>query len=176
MKAVQSNCREAKVKGGSAGRPLRCRDNAVETIDSLIGEHATLRVLASQIGKSLGPRTGTGWDDLAFGALTDFGAARRLFADALKAHEEKEERVISALVSRCDDHRAELEPVIEKAHASLNALMAMLDAVSSACDGKHIHAVRTVAERLREELEAHLAYEEKVLFPLLSKYPCDSHP
>ena len=138
-------------------------------IDSLVEEHATLRRLAERIERSLGPQTGVGWDDLAAGELTGFCEAQRLFSDVIREHEEREERVIDDLLRSRADDRAELAPVIEGAHASLNALMALLGTVSGVCDGTHVHAVRSIAQRLREELEIHLAYEEKVLFPLLRR-------
>ena len=65
--------------------------------------------------------------------------------------------------------RDELEPAIRRAHVSLDGMTALLRTLSNICDGTHVYAVRTMTERLNEELEAHLRYEEKVLFPLLRR-------
>ena len=70
-----------------------------------------------------------------------------------------------------EDEREQLEPVIQRAHVSLDGMTALLRTLSEICDGTHMYAVRTMAERLHEELEAHLTYEENVLFPLLRSGP-----
>jgi iron-sulfur cluster repair protein YtfE (RIC family) len=143
----------------------------VDKIDSLIEEPATLRRLVDRIEQALGGQMGVGWDDCLCGDMSRFCAAQLAFQDRLKEHEAKEERLIGALLRCREAERAELEPVIERAHASLDGTLALLHTLSRICDGEHVYAVRTMAGRLREELEAHLTHEEKVLFPLLRGRP-----
>ena len=143
----------------------------MDKIDSMIKEHATLRRLADSIVMSLGAQTGVGWDDCTDCEMTNFFSAQRVFQDMLAEHEASEERVLHAFLRRRKSENAELEPVLHRAHASLNGMTALLRTLSNVCDGEHVYAVRTMAERLREELETHLTYEEKVLFPLLRRNP-----
>ncbi len=147
------------------------RGGFVDKIDSLIEEHAKLRRLANRIVRSLGTQTGVGWDDCAGCEMTSFFSAQRLFQEVLADHEAREERVLKVLLRHREIESAELEPVLHRAHVSLDGMTALLRTLSNVCDGKHVYAVRTMADRLSEELDVHLTYEEKVLFPLLRRSP-----
>lgn len=146
----------------------------MDEINSLIEEHLTLRRLADRIELALGDKAGVGWDDCLCGDMAVFREAQRVFQDFLKNHESREERLIGAILGGRHDEYAELEPVIERAHSSLDRTLALLGALSRVCDGRHVYAVRMAAGRLRGELEAHLTYEEKVMFPLLRR--CSERP
>ena len=63
--------------------------------------------------------------------------------------------------------RSELEAEVERAHKTLNDLTALLQTAATLCTEGRVHQLRAITERVREELETHLEYEEKVLFPLL---------
>ena len=139
----------------------------MDTIDSLIEEHATLRRLAGEIEKAVGAQNGVGWDDRASCETTALRAAQRRFQDELKAHEAREERVVDAMLRDREREREQLEPAVRRAHVALDGLTALLRTLAGICDGTHVHAVRTAAERLHEELNAHLEYEERVVLPLL---------
>jgi iron-sulfur cluster repair protein YtfE (RIC family) len=139
----------------------------MDEIDEVIQEHAELRRLAGEIEKTIGPQRGVGWDDRVFADLPALRAAQGRFQAALQAHEAKEDRVIHAGLRRRAAEREELETQVEKAHRTLDSMSELLHTLFSLCDGTHVHAIRCVSERLRQELEAHLEYEEKVLFPLL---------
>lgn len=143
----------------------------MDKIDSLIQEHATLRRLADRIVRSLGTQRGVGWEDCTDCEMTSFFSAQRVFQDMLAEHEAREERILGALLRHRETGSADLEPILHRAHASLNGMTALLRTLSNVCDGRHVYAVRTMAERLRDELERHLTYEEKVLFPFLRRSP-----
>jgi iron-sulfur cluster repair protein YtfE (RIC family) len=141
----------------------------MDNIESLIEEHATLRRLASEIGKAIGAQHGVGWDDRTSYEPQSLCMAQQRFHDELKKHEAREESVIDEMLRDREAERVELEPEIRRAHDSLDGMAALLRTLSTVCDGTHVYAVRTVAERLNEELQAHLAHEEQVLFPLLRR-------
>jgi iron-sulfur cluster repair protein YtfE (RIC family) len=141
----------------------------VDNIDSLIEEHATLRRLAGEVEKAIGTQHGVGWDDQTSCEMPAFCAAQSRFQTELKKHEAKEDRVIDEMLQGREAEREQLEQAIRRAHVSLDGMTALLRTLSGVCDGTHVYAVRTMAERLHEELESHLTYEEKVLFPLLRR-------
>lgn len=139
----------------------------MDEIKRLVEEHAALRRLAADIGGALGGPSGVGWNDRLEGSFDAFRAAQRAFQERFASHEAGEERVIAAFLRAKPGERADLEPVIERAHASLKRAIALLETLSCVCDGTHVRAVRLAAARLQDELEAHLSYEEDVLFPVL---------
>jgi iron-sulfur cluster repair protein YtfE (RIC family) len=141
----------------------------MENIKSLIEEHAALRRLMKGIESVIGAQRGVGWDDQAFCEMAALRAAQQRFHDELKDHEIKEERLIDAMLRDCPAERTALEASIRRTHVSLEGMTALLGTLSGICDGTHVYAVRTMAERLREDLEAHLKYEEDVLFPYLAR-------
>lgn len=141
------------------------------TIDSLLEEHALLRRLAEAIEKSIGVKQGVGWDDRMSCETTILRASIERFYDVLREHEKKEDRVIDKILCDCRGNRETVEAEIAKAHVSLNEMTILLSSLFAVCDGAHMYAVRNAAERLKSELEAHLTYEEKVVFPLLSRRP-----
>lgn len=122
-----------------------------------------------EIEKANGTRRGPGRNERVSYDMKALRAMQERFQKNLKAHEAEEERLIGARLRRRGAERMELEPVIERAYASLDGMTALLRSLSAICEGEQVYAVKTVASRLRQELEAHLAYEEKVLFPLLRR-------
>jgi iron-sulfur cluster repair protein YtfE (RIC family) len=139
----------------------------MDDVDLLIREHAALRLLAAEIEKTIGPQREVGWDDRSDFKSAALQSASGRFHLELKAHEAKEDRVIARRSRGRDAGREELGSAIDKAHASLDEMDRLLSVMAGLYDGTHAHAVRTVAAELRRELEAHLEYEENVLFPLL---------
>lgn len=133
----------------------------MDELSKLIREHAELRRMAERVVRLIGPQRGVGWEDQCCCDLSALRAALGDFSCKLSAHEEKEERFIEGC------RVPEMGPWIEESHASLNRLMVLLRATLAASDGVHMHSIRTVASRISDELDAHLVYEEKVLFPLL---------
>jgi iron-sulfur cluster repair protein YtfE (RIC family) len=120
-----------------------------------------LRRLAAQVEAAVGAQGGVGWDDCVFCDLKKLRATQEEFSRELLAHEAVEERVVTERLRR------RLSEDIRKTHRTIERMLGLLRALSSLCDGQHVHSIRTAARRLREELEEHLAYEEKVLFPAL---------
>lgn len=137
----------------------------MDSIDRLLTEHAALRRDAAALGALLGPQRGVGWDDESDCDLARFREARERLARDLAEHERKEERFISRLLRSPGGW--ELEAEVERAHKTLNNLVALLQSAVELCAQGRVHRLRTIAARVVEELETHLQYEERVLFPML---------
>lgn len=134
-------------------------------IELLIEEHGELRREAAALEALLGPQRGVGWEDNSNCDVTRFRAAQEGLLRNLAAHELKEESVIGRHLRAPGG--LEIRAEVERAHETLNRLVTLLRSVATLCTGGRVHALRTITARVREELESHLVYEEKMLFPLL---------
>lgn len=134
-------------------------------LDGLLTEHAALRRDAAALEALLGPQRGVGWDDRSDCDVPAFRAARDRLAAELEAHERREEAMMAKRLRTAA--RGELEAEVERAHHTLNDLVALLESAAVLCEKGRVYRLRTLAGRVREELDTHLQYEEKVLFPLL---------
>lgn len=137
----------------------------MDSIDRLMTEHAALRRDAAALLALLGPQRGVGWDDRSNCDVDAFRAARDRLAADLNAHEREEEGFMARRLR--GPGRGELEAEVERAHKTLNDLTALLQTAATLCTEGRVYQLRTITERVLEELEVHLVYEEKVLFPLL---------
>jgi hypothetical protein len=137
----------------------------MDSIDRLLTEHADLRRDAAALLALLGPQRGVGWDDRSNCDVVAFRMARDRLAGDLAEHERREEDLMTRRLR--GPGRGELESEIERAHKTLNDLTGLLQTAATLCVEGRVYQLRTVAERVREELETHLDYEEKILFPLL---------
>lgn len=158
-RAGRGGRRPASPRASGAGGGTRRK------IDSLAAGHATLRRLADAIGDCIGRQKGVGWDDRSSCDIAALSEAQKRFQEELHAHEAEEDRIFGAILRGVGSERDELEATVARAHRSLEGTTALLRTLTSICDGSHVYAVRTAAERLRAELESHLIYEETVLFP-----------
>lgn len=74
-----------------------------------------------------------------------------------------------ALLRSNGQHVPEIAEWIEKNHRGHDQLVRLLGAVAATCDGQHVHGLRFALEELRAELESHILYEARVVFPLLAE-------
>ncbi|MDX6767965.1 MAG: hemerythrin domain-containing protein [Elusimicrobiota bacterium] len=137
----------------------------MDSIDRLLTEHEALRRDAAALEALLGPQRGVGWDDESDCDVAAFRAARDRLAHDLMEHEAREEKLIGRRLH--SPGQGEMEAEVERAHKTLNSLVSLLQSAAELCTQKRVHRLRTIVSRVREELETHLGYEEKVLFPLL---------
>lgn len=138
----------------------------MDLIDGMMANHGTLRGSLIFLGALLDRPCGCGWDDLR--VIDQDSLAREIngFMEALRRHEALEaEYVESVLKTRHADR--ELTETVSTGHRAVEDLARIFGAVASSGDGEHVHRLRTVLERLTDEVETHLAYEERVVFPLL---------
>lgn len=111
---------------------------------------------------------GVGWDDCVSldrdALLRDVDA----FFSSFRLHEATEDEVLAAAGRRLgldEEMRAEFT----KGRRTVADVMKLFGAVTFTCDGEHVHRVRELLSRMREEIENHLSYEEQILFPLLKE-------
>ncbi len=135
----------------------------MDFIDGMLANHGTLRGSLNFLGALLDRPCGCGWDDLV--AVDQDSLSREItsFMGALRKHDALESAYLEGALQ--DDK--DLAAAVEKGHRSVFDLARILGAVASCGDGEHVHRLRTVLERLTDEAESHLAYEERVVFPLL---------
>lgn len=138
----------------------------MDLIDGMLANHGTLRGSLMFLGALLDRPCGCGWDDLA--VIDQDSLARELagFMEALKRHEALEAEYMESVL-RIRQADRELTDAVSAGHRAVEDLARIFGAVASSGDGEHVHRLRTVLERLTEEVEIHLAYEERVVFPLL---------
>lgn len=132
-------------------------------------EHAELRRRLKDLESLIGRVGGVGWDDRSTCDAAALVSASEGLKKYLRAHELGEEALLRRGAER--GAPAELRQWIEKNHDLLDDLAALLAAVAGRCDGDHVYGLRTVLERVRGELESHMDYEERVIFPLLEGAP-----
>lgn len=127
-------------------------------------EHAEIRRRLGELERLLGERKGVGWDDRTDCDIAALSSAWSGLRSFLAAHEAGEE----ALLRSRWQGIPEIAEWIEKNHRGHDELVRLLGAVAASCDGRHVHGLRFALEELRSELEAHILYEERVVFPLLA--------
>ena len=141
----------------------------MDTVHELLEEHRRLRRMAEQLEESVGPQDGVGWEDRSWRDPGILRRAARDFLTALEAHEKREEAAFAGLRPEAGGDAEALRGEVDRAHRTLNELSGILAAVTLCSEEGRVHAVRITARRVREELEAHLAYEERVVFPRLRR-------
>lgn len=135
-----------------------------DPVKRLEEEHAEIRRRVAELQRLLGDRRGIGWDDRTdcdVAALTSAWSGLRAF---LSAHENGEEALMRSRWSGMP----EIAEWIEKNHKAHDDRLRLLGSVAATCDGVHVHALRFALDELAAELEAHIGYEERVVFPLMA--------
>lgn len=138
-----------------------------ELIRNLLEEHAELRREFAGILGLLGKAQGVGWDDQLDVDLPRLKEAERRFSARLKAHERMEEEHLSEFLRRLALEGKSQPQALETGHTVIRDIFRLLETVTGLCDGKHVYALRNLMSRVADDLERHLAYEERELFPLL---------
>lgn len=135
-------------------------------IEGFLTSHAVLRAELEALSAPFKRTHGVGWDDCV--ALDQKRLLRDIlaFIESVKTHETQEEAFLTE-VSGALEPDEQTRAALAEGRRSLSELMKLLGVVAFTCDGEHVHRVRELLFRLRDELEPHLAYEEKTLFPLL---------
>ncbi len=138
----------------------------MDIIEVLLEGHAALRGEFAALTAPFERPHGVGWDDrVALDKKRLLRDIRGFFA-AFKTHETVEDEFL-AEVLRLVELNEELRAASAAGHRSMGEMMKLFGAVACSCDGRHVYPLRAVLFRLGEELETHLTYEEKILFPML---------
>lgn len=141
----------------------------MDSVDLVLHDHAQLRRLAAGLRRRLGPQEGVGWEDVSACDLAALRAAQDELLKALTLHELREERVFAERLPA--ESREELQREVERAHGALNGLVSLMRSLAAICSDGRVHALRVIVARVNEELEHHLAFEEKALIPRLRRGP-----
>lgn len=145
----------------------------MDIIDVFLESHAALRGELATLSAPFDRPHGVGWDDCVSLDMKRLSRDMRTFFDAFKKHEAAEDEFLTE-VSGQFALDAQTQASFAEGRRSLGEIMKLFSVVAFSCDGEHVHRVRELLFRLREELEAHLVYEEKILFPLLkSRLPAE---
>jgi len=138
----------------------------MDIIDSFLENHAALRAELETLSSPFKRTHGVGWDDCVVLDQKRLFQNVTAFIASVEAHEAREDELLREVCVL-------LEPDVQALAAwavgrrSLREILKLFNVIAFNCDGEHVHRVRELLLRLREELEPHLAFEEKTLFPLL---------
>lgn len=138
----------------------------MDIINYFLENQAALRAELEALASPFKRTHGVGWDDcvvldqkLLFRNITAFIAS-------VKEHEMQEDELLREVSVLLEPDSQVLAALVE-GRRSLRDILKLLNVIAFNCDGEHVHRVRELLFRLREELEPYLAFEEKILFPLL---------
>lgn len=138
----------------------------MELFEDVTANHALLRGACGRLEVLLARPSGCGWDDRMTLDSERLSREFSAFEAALKAHDAIEAAYMALVLGELETDRAMIAK-ISTGHKAVEDLARLMGAVAFLCDGEHVHRLRTVLERLAEEVEAHLAYAENVVFPRL---------
>lgn len=138
----------------------------MDIIDVLLESHAALRGGLEAVAAPFRQPHGVGWDDRV--ALDQARLLRdiEIFFASFKSHETAEDELLAAVSGRFALD-GESRAAFQEGRRTLGEIMKLFGAVAFCCDGEHVYRVRELLFRLREELDAHLVFEESILFPTL---------
>lgn len=148
----------------------------MDTVDLLHEQHAGLRGRLAELEAMLGPAGDAGWDDCTNCDMGRFRASLKEFLAALRAHEAAETRAFGRALEGPGPARREKRKEHAKGREALDHLVKLLGVEATIDHGRHVYSVRRIAERVRDELEAHLAREEREIFPLLREGKAQGRP
>ncbi len=140
----------------------------MDIVEFLHESHRALRRELAALEAPFKLPHGVGWDDRV---CLDRDALLRdvdVFFASFRRHEAAEDEVLSEAGDRLGLD-AEMRAEFTKGRRTVADVMKLFGAVTFTCDGEHVHRVRELLGRMRDEIENHLSYEEQVLFPLLKE-------
>lgn len=140
----------------------------MDIIEILLQNHALLRAEFAALAAPFKRAHGVGWDDCVALDMPSLSRDIHGFFEAFKKHEKAEDELlaeVSGLLELDKDTRA----AFLEGRRAMGEIMKLFSVVAFSCDGEHVHRVRELLSRLGDELESHLAFKEKTLFPVLRK-------
>lgn len=138
----------------------------MDIIEGFLEKHGQLRQELAALEAPFQRPHGVGWDDCVSLDRPSLLRGVESFLAGFKDHEADEDEFFARVAGELTLD-AKMSAAFAEGRRAVYDIMKVFGAVAFTCDGEHVHRVRESLSRLREELEAHLAYEEKVLFPLL---------
>lgn len=137
--------------------------------EELVEQHAALLRRFEETEALLGKAQGVGWDDCVDCDMARFRAALAGFLRDLRVHEAAETRALGRVFDATAEGRRKMRQDYAKSHEALDNLVNLLSTAAAVDHGEHVYAVRTITSRVRQALEAHFAYEELEILPLIAR-------
>lgn len=138
----------------------------MDIIEVFLETHRALRRELAALEAPFQRPHGVGWDDCVSLDCKRLLKEIESFFSAFKDHEAAEDEFM-AEVSSLVKLDAATGVAFANGRRAVADIMKLFGAVAFTFDGEHVHRVRELLSRMRAEVEAHLDYEEKVLFPLM---------
>lgn len=138
----------------------------MDIVDVFLERHGALRAQLAALEAPFKRPHGVGWDDCVSLDCPRLQRNIEAFFSSLRAHEAEEDDFmaeVAALIKLDEPTRA----AFENGRRAVADIMKLLGAVAFSFDGEHVHRVRELLTRMSGEVEAHLAFEEKSLFPMM---------
>ncbi len=138
----------------------------MDIIEVFLEKHGALRRELESLEAQFQRPHGVGWDDCVSldckRLLKDIEAYFASFRD----HEAAEEEFMSevAALVKLD---ATTRDAFAKGRRAVADIMKLFGVIAFTFDGEHVHRLRELLSRMSTEVEAHLAFEERTLFPLI---------
>ncbi|MBI2788530.1 MAG: hemerythrin domain-containing protein [Elusimicrobia bacterium] len=138
----------------------------MDIIEVFLEKHGVLRRELAALEAPFQRPHGVGWDDcVSLDCKRLLKEIEAFFAD-FREHEAAEDEFMSGVSSLVKPDAA-TSAAFERGRRAVADIMKLFGAVAFTFDGEHVHRVRELLSRMRAEVEEHLAFEEKSLFPML---------
>lgn len=138
----------------------------MDIIEVFLEKHGALRRELTALEAVFKRPHGVGWDDCVSldckRLLKDIEAYFSSFRD----HEAAEDEFLSevAALVKLD---APTRDAFANGRRAVAEIMKLFGVIAFTFDGEHVHRLRELLSRMSTEVEAHLEFEEKTLFPLI---------
>lgn len=137
--------------------------------ECLLEDHKELRRLTAEIAEVLREERILDIERLQPEAVKRLSVLHRRLTDDIKAHEELEERLMADALKEMGSKGARLLGAVRSDHDSIHEVFKLLDALMSIAYEESAYSIDFTVSCLRNQLERHLDYEEKEIFPTLKR-------
>lgn len=138
----------------------------MDIIEVFLEKHGALRRELAALEAPFQRPHGVGWDDCVSLDCQRLLKEIEAFFSDFREHEAAEDEFMAAVSSLVKPDAA-TSAAFERGRRAVAGIMKLFGAVAFTFDGEHVHRVRELLARMRAEVEEHLAFEEKSLFPML---------
>lgn len=138
----------------------------MDIIEVFLEKHGQLRRDLEALEAPFRRPHGVGWDDCVSVDCKRLLKDIEAFFASFKDHEAAEDEFMSEVASLVRPDAA-TSAAFANGRRAVADIMKLFGAVAFTFDGEHVHRVRELLSRMSGEVEKHLAFEEKSLFPML---------
>lgn len=138
----------------------------MDIIEVFLEKHGQLRRDLESLEAPFQRPHGVGWDDCVSVDCNRLLKEIEAFFASFKDHEAAEDEFMSE-VAHLVKPDAATSAAFANGRRAVADIMKLFGAVAFTFDGEHVHRVRELLSRMSGEVEKHLAFEERTLFPML---------